>query len=57
MELVSLPEHLFHAPLSLQVLNLSANGFHQMPNALQYARNLKELVLDENPINNLDSFK
>lgn len=57
LQLKKLPEHLFHASRTLEVLNLSDNGLHHVPEALQYAINLKELTLDNNPINNLEYVK
>lgn len=57
LQLKKLPEHLFHASRTLEVLNLSDNGLHHVPEALQYAINLKELTMDNNPINNLEYVK
>ncbi|XP_063709861.1 leucine-rich repeat transmembrane protein FLRT3-like [Culicoides brevitarsis] len=55
LQLKKLPEHIFHASSkTLEVLNLSDNGLHHVPDALQYATNLKELTLDSNPINNIE---
>lgn len=50
MELKELPEHIFHRPRQLESLNLTGNLFTTVPEALQYAINLKFLSLDENPI-------
>uniref|UniRef100_U5EN60 Putative integral to membrane n=1 Tax=Corethrella appendiculata TaxID=1370023 RepID=U5EN60_9DIPT len=52
MELSKLPEHIFHSPSGLQVLNLTGNLLTEVPNSLSYARNLKQLILDENPMRN-----
>lgn len=57
MQLTKLPEDMFHAIRTLEVLDLSENGLHHVPEALQYAINLKELTLDNNPINNLEYVK
>lgn len=50
MELKTLPEHIFHAPRELTSINLTGNLFKTLPQALEYAINLVELVMDENPI-------
>ncbi|XP_070067034.1 leucine-rich repeat neuronal protein 1 isoform X3 [Drosophila virilis] len=54
MELKTLPETIFHGPRGLETLIASGNLFNQVPKALSYAKNLKRLVLDENPITNLE---
>lgn len=57
MELKTLPETIFHGPRGLETLIASGNLFNQVPKALSYAKNLKRLVLDENPITNLEGEK
>ncbi|XP_037916667.1 slit homolog 1 protein [Hermetia illucens] len=48
-ELRDIPEYIFHAPRSLQVLDLRGNLFKTIPAALTHAINLTQLYLDENP--------
>lgn len=50
MELSALPDTIFHSPKDLETLLLSGNLFHEIPAALNRAKNLKKLVLDENPL-------
>lgn len=50
MELKDLPEHIFHSPRGLKVLNITGNFFSLIPGALTYAINLERLTMDENPI-------
>lgn len=57
LELTKLPEDVFHAVRTLESLNLARNGLHHIPEALGDCINLKELNLDENPLNNLDVYK
>ncbi|EDV98840.1 GH13381 [Drosophila grimshawi] len=54
MELKTLPETIFHGPRDLETLIVSGNLFFELPNALSYAKNLKHLNLDDNPIKNLE---
>lgn len=54
MELKTLPETILHGPRDLETLIASGNLFEEVPKALVYAKNLKTLVLDENPIHNLE---
>ncbi|KAM8715419.1 hypothetical protein ACLKA7_002468 [Drosophila subpalustris] len=54
MELSALPETILHAPRDLETLIASGNLFDKLPKALKFATNLKTLVLDENPITNLE---
>ncbi|XP_062136128.1 LOW QUALITY PROTEIN: leucine-rich repeat transmembrane neuronal protein 3 [Drosophila sulfurigaster albostrigata] len=54
MELKTLPETIFHGPQDLDTLIVSGNLFDKIPKAFDYADNLKRLVLDENPIGNLE---
>ena len=54
MELSSLPEDIFHPLKELKVLKLDKNLFKTIPGALQYAINVKELSLNENPIGDLN---
>ncbi|XP_058832061.1 leucine-rich repeat-containing protein 70-like [Topomyia yanbarensis] len=53
MELNDIPVYIFNAPQGLQYLNLTGNLLTTIPQALDYATNLKWLSLDENPIDNL----
>lgn len=55
MELSSLPDDVFHPLRSLKVLKLDGNLFKTIPQALQYAINLRELSLNENPIVDLSA--
>ncbi|XP_075166203.1 tsukushi [Haematobia irritans] len=50
MEISALPETIFHSPNELETLLLSGNLFHEVPAALKWAKHLKKLVLDENPL-------
>jgi len=54
LELLKLPEDLFHSIQTLEYIDLSRNGFHHIPEALADLKNVKELILDEVPINDLD---
>ncbi|XP_017858004.1 PREDICTED: leucine-rich repeat-containing protein 15 [Drosophila arizonae] len=54
MELSTLPDTILHGPRDLDTLILSGNLFKQVPKALSFSKNLKRLVLDENPIGNLE---
>lgn len=54
LQVKTLPEHIFHGVKTLEVLNISENAFQQVPTALIYATNLRELVFDENPVSVLD---
>lgn len=53
MELSELPDYLFHGPRDLETIILTGNLFDELPDDLDLAPNLRELVLDENPIGNL----
>lgn len=53
MELLEIPEYIFNAPQELQYLNLTGNLLSTIPEALNFAGNLKWLSLDENPIENI----
>lgn len=53
MELSTLPEHMLHTPKHLETLNLTGNLLKRIPEALEYAVNLKYLNLDENPMESL----
>lgn len=57
MELSTLPETIFHSPNELETLLLSGNLLHTVPDALKYAKNLKKLVLDENPLGDFENGK
>uniref|UniRef100_A0A1I8PJH9 LRRCT domain-containing protein n=1 Tax=Stomoxys calcitrans TaxID=35570 RepID=A0A1I8PJH9_STOCA len=50
MEISVLPETIFHSPNELETLILSGNLFHEVPKAFKWTKNLKKLVLDENPL-------
>lgn len=50
MELLEIPKRIFHSPQGLHYLNLTGNLLTTVPEALDYAINLKWLSLDENPI-------
>lgn len=52
-ELSELPDDIFHPLRALKTLNLGGNLFKSIPKALKYARNVREVVLDENPIEDL----
>jgi Leucine-rich repeat (LRR) protein len=54
MEINEIPINLYHAPRGLEVLKLDGNLFEKIPDALQYAINLKELSFDENPVVEID---
>lgn len=53
MELLELPKRIFHTPQGLQYLNLTGNLLTTIPEALEYAINLKWLSMDENPMENI----
>ncbi|XP_049298822.1 leucine-rich repeat neuronal protein 3 [Anopheles funestus] len=53
MELEEIPKYLFHTPTGLQYLNLTGNLFPAIPPALSYAKGLRWLSLDENPIDSI----
>ncbi|XP_053661212.1 leucine-rich repeat neuronal protein 3-like [Anopheles marshallii] len=53
MELEEIPKYLFHTPTGLQYLNLTGNLLKTIPPALSYAKGLKWLSLDENPIDSI----
>ncbi|XP_067637406.1 leucine-rich repeat neuronal protein 3-like [Eurosta solidaginis] len=53
MELEELPDNLFHGPRDLETIILTGNLFDELPDDLDLATNLRELVLDENPIADL----
>ncbi|XP_033150555.1 leucine-rich repeat-containing protein 15-like, partial [Drosophila busckii] len=55
MKVMTLPETIFHGPQKLEDLIASGNLFIELPKALSFAVNLKRLVLDENPIQNLEA--
>lgn len=57
MELEILPDTIFHGPRDLETLILTGNLFKELPKALSYSKNLKRLVLDDNPIGNLEGQK
>lgn len=50
MELRTLPDTLLHVPRDLRTLNLTGNILTKVPEAFHYAQNLVELILDENPM-------
>lgn len=54
MELLEIPNRIFHTPQGLQYLNLTGNLLTAIPEALEYAINLKWLSLDENPIEDIN---
>ncbi|XP_066599040.1 leucine-rich repeat neuronal protein 2-like [Prorops nasuta] len=49
-QLSDLPDHIFHAPRSLKALRLAGNEFERLPLALDDAKGLQSLILDDNPI-------
>lgn len=53
MELLEVPSRVLHTPQGLWNLNLTGNLLKTIPEALDYAINLKWLSLDENPIVNI----
>lgn len=53
MELLEIPKTIFHTPQGLQYLNLTGNLLTTIPEALEYAINLKWLSMDENPMENV----
>ncbi|XP_035903395.1 leucine-rich repeat neuronal protein 3-like isoform X1 [Anopheles stephensi] len=53
MELEDIPKYLFHTPQRLQYLNLTGNLLQIVPPALTYAKGLKWLSVDENPISSI----
>lgn len=57
MELSELPDSLFHGPRDLETIIFTGNLFKELPDDLHLAPNLRELVLDENPIGNLTGEK
>uniref|UniRef100_A0A1B6C1M7 LRRCT domain-containing protein n=1 Tax=Clastoptera arizonana TaxID=38151 RepID=A0A1B6C1M7_9HEMI len=56
MYLKSIPEHMFHTPRFLEVLNISSNLFTSVPIEIEETHNLKELILDDNPIASIKEF-
>lgn len=54
MELDSIADDIFHRPLGLQVVNLTGNLLTEIPGALRWATHLETLLLDENPIKNIE---
>lgn len=55
-ELRELPAEIFHPLKALRVIDLQGNLFERIPTkALLYARNVRELSLDDNPIGDLDA--
>lgn len=57
LELTDLPLDIFYAVRTLEFLNLARNNFSRIPDSLIDCVNLKELILDGNPLNNLDDYK
>lgn len=57
MELEELPDYLLHGPRDLETIILTGNLFDELPDDLNLSPNLRELVLDENPIGNLTGEK
>lgn len=53
MELLEIPKRIFHTPQGLHYLNLTGNLLTTVPEALEYAINLKWLSMDENPMENI----
>lgn len=53
LELRTLPEHMLHAPRSLNTLNLTGNLFTTLPEALHFAKQLVYLNLDDNPFEHI----
>lgn len=54
MELTSISDDIFHRPLGLKVVNLTGNLLTEIPEALRWATHLETLLLDENPIKNIE---
>lgn len=55
-QLKTLPPTLLHGPMHLKVLDLSNNFFTDVPMTLGEAHSLEELVLNDNPISEIDYF-
>ncbi|XP_033236552.1 lumican isoform X1 [Drosophila pseudoobscura] len=53
MEIKTLPQTLLHGPRDLETLIAAGNLFSKLPDALSFAKNLARLVLNENPIEDL----
>ncbi|XP_034668539.1 leucine-rich repeat-containing protein 15 [Drosophila subobscura] len=53
MELATLPQTILHGPRDLETFIAAGNLFHELPKALTFAKNLASLVLNENPIEDL----
>ncbi|XP_022231450.2 insulin-like growth factor-binding protein complex acid labile subunit [Drosophila obscura] len=53
MQLKILPQTILHGPRDLETFIAAGNLFSKLPKALTYAKNLASLVLNENPIEDL----
>lgn len=53
MELRQIEDSMLHAPRELRVLNLTGNLFFEIPEAISFAKNLVELILDDLPIEHI----
>lgn len=52
-ELKELPQYFLHTPQYLRKLDLSGNQLTRIPETLEDAHVLEELIMDNNPIENL----
>jgi Leucine-rich repeat (LRR) protein len=52
-ELTDLPTDIFHPLRALKTLKLEGNLFRNIPKALAYAKNVREVALDDNPIEDI----
>ncbi|EDW74505.1 uncharacterized protein Dwil_GK21955 [Drosophila willistoni] len=54
MEIKTLPKTILHGPQELETFIAAGNLFTKLPEGLEHAENLERLVLNENPIGNLE---
>lgn len=52
-----LPDTILHSAKGLQTLDLSGNDFKELPKALNYAKHLRTLFLNNNPLHDLENEK
>lgn len=54
MELQTISDEMFHRPAKLKILDLRGNLLTDLPRALQWAVNVENLTLDNNPIRSIE---